>query len=210
LGIKLALLPCELAKLAPPILAEHLVTFSNPTNDATVVESGAQPFEARNIIIDFRLKEDPAGSGLIVASQLSKKTLRGGFMRTGALGLILAFLVVGCSKTDVSKNDRPSQTAAVPADNSGRNERDRNDATKTSGDQSESEADRTISQNVRQAVVADDSVSTNGKNVKIITIDGTVTLRGPVKTEQEKTNIGAKAQQVAGVTRVDNQLEVAN
>ena len=58
-------------------------------------------------------------------------------MRTGALGLILAFLVVGCSKTDVSKNDRPSQTAAVPADNSGRNERDRNDATKTAGDQSE-------------------------------------------------------------------------
>jgi hyperosmotically inducible protein len=161
------------------------------------------------------LKENPAGSGLIVASQLSKKTLRGGFMRTGALGLILAFLVVGCSKTDVSKtdgskNDRPSQTAAVPADNSGRNERDRNDATKTAGDQSESKADRTISQNIRQAIVADDSVSTNGKNVKIVTVDGTVTLRGPVKTEQEKTNIGAKAQQVAGVKRVDNQLEVAN
>ena len=127
-------------------------------------------------------------------------------MRTGALGLILAFLVVGCSKTDVSKNDRP----AVQADNSGRNERDRNDATKTAGDQSESKADRTISQNIRQAIVADDSVSTNGKNVKIVTVDGTVTLRGPVKTEQEKTNISAKAQQVAGVKRVDNQLEVAN
>ena len=131
-------------------------------------------------------------------------------MRTSALGLILAFLLVGCSKNDVSKNDQPSQTAAVAADNSGSNARDRNDATKTPGDQSESEADRTISQNVRQAVVADDSVSTNGKNVKIITIDGTVTLRGPVKSEQEKTNIGAKAQQVAGVTRVDNQLEIAN
>ena len=59
-----------------------------------------------------------------------------------------------------------NQTAAVPADNSGRNERDRNDATKTAGDQSESEADRTISQNIRQAIVADDTVSTNGKNVK--------------------------------------------
>jgi hyperosmotically inducible periplasmic protein len=98
----------------------------------------------------------------------------------------------------------------VEADNSGRNIRDRNDATKTPGDQSESETDRTISQNVRQAVVADDSVSTNGKNVKIITNDGTVTLRGPVKSEQEKTNIGAKAQQIAGVKRVDNQLEIAN
>jgi hyperosmotically inducible protein len=81
---------------------------------------------------------------------------------------------------------------------------------KTSGDQSESEADRTITQNVRQAVTADDSVSTNGQNVKIITNDGTVTLRGPVKSEQEKTNIGAKAQQIAGVKSVDNQLEIAN
>lgn len=130
-------------------------------------------------------------------------------MRTSALGFVLAFLLVGCSKNDVSRNDQPSQTATVAADNSGLNVRDR-DATKTSGDQSESEADRTITQNVRQAVVADDSVSTNGKNVKIITVDGTVTLRGPVKSEKEKTNIGARAQQIAGVKRVDNQLEIAN
>ena len=127
-----------------------------------------------------------------------------------ALGLVLAFLVVGCSKTEQSKTEQPSQTAAVPADNSGRNERDRNDATKTAGDQAENEADRTISQNIRQAVIADDAVSTNGKNVKIITVDGTVTLRGPVKSEKEKTNIGAKAQQIAGVKSVDNQLEIAN
>jgi osmotically-inducible protein OsmY len=130
-------------------------------------------------------------------------------MRTGALGLILAFLVVGCTKNDLSKNDQPSPTATLEADNSGRNVRGRN-ATKTSGDQSESEADRTISQNIRQAIVADQSVSTNGKNVKIITVDGAVTLRGPVRGEKEKANIGAKAQQVAGVRRVDNQLEIAN
>jgi uncharacterized protein YcfL len=74
-------------------------------------------------------------------------------MRTGALGLILAFLVVGCSKNELSKNDQPSKTAAVAADNSGSNVRDRNDATKTSGDQSENEADRTISQNIRQAKI---------------------------------------------------------
>jgi len=133
-------------------------------------------------------------------------------MRTSALGLglVLAFLVFACSKNNQSKNDQSSQTVAVAPDNSGRNVRDRNDATKTAGDQSESEADRTISQNIRQAIVADDSVSTNGKNVKIITVDGMVTLRGPVKTEQEKTNIGAKAQQIAGVKRVDNQLEITN
>jgi hyperosmotically inducible protein len=131
-------------------------------------------------------------------------------MRTGAIGLLLAFLVFGCSKNDQSKNDPPSQTAAVPADNSGTNVRDRNEGTKTSGNQSENEADRKISQNIRQAITADDSVSTNGKNVKIITVDGVVTLRGPVKSETEKTNIGAKAQQIAGVKNVENQLEIAN
>jgi osmotically-inducible protein OsmY len=130
--------------------------------------------------------------------------------RNRCSSLILAFLIVGCAKNELSKNDQPNQTPAVAADNSGRNVRDRNDETKTSGDQSESEADRTISQNIRHAIVADDSVSTNGKNVKIITVDGAVTLRGPVRSETEKTNIAAKAQQVAGVKRVDNQLEIAN
>ena len=132
-------------------------------------------------------------------------------MRLNALSLVLVFLAFGCSKKDdVSKNEQPSQSAAVAPDNSGRNERDRNDATKTAGDQSESEADRTISQNIRKAITSDDSVSTNGKNVKIITVDGVVTLRGPVKSETEKTNIAAKAQQIAGVKNVENQLEVAN
>ena len=132
-------------------------------------------------------------------------------MRTIALGFVLVFLVFGCKKKeDLSKNNQPSQTAAVSPDNSGRNERDRYDATKTPGDQSESEADRTISQNIRKAVTADDSLSTNGKNVKIITVDGVVTLRGPVKSEAEKTNIESKAKQIAGVKNVENQLEIAN
>ena len=132
-------------------------------------------------------------------------------MRLSALSLVLVFLAFGCSKKDdVSKNEQPNQSAAVAPDNSGRNERDRNDATKTAGDQSESEADRTISQNIRKAITSDDSVSTNGKNVKIITVDGVVTLRGPVKSEAEKTNIVAKAQQIAGVKNVENQLEIAN
>ena len=132
-------------------------------------------------------------------------------MRLSALSLVLVFLAFGCSKKDdVSKNDQPSQSAAVAPDNSGRNERDRDNATKMPGDQSESEADRTISQNIRKAIVADDSVSTNGKNVKIITVDGVVTLRGPVKSEAEKKNIDAKARQIAGVKNVENQLEIAS
>ena len=97
-----------------------------------------------------------------------------------------------------------------PADNSGKNVRDRKDGTKTSGDQSNAKADVAITQEIRKAVVADKSLSTNAHNVKIITTDGVVTLRGPVKSAAEKATIGAKAQQVAGVTRVDNQLEIAS
>jgi len=122
--------------------------------------------------------------------------------------LVSSVLIVGCSKNR-SEDKQVSQTAVEP-DNSGRNVRDRDEQNKTAGDQSESEADRTISQNIRQAITADDSLSTNGKNVKIITIDGTVTLRGPVKSDKEKSTIGAKAQQIAGVKNVDNQLEITN
>ena len=128
-------------------------------------------------------------------------------MKSITLLLLSMVLMVGCSKNP-SEDKQVSQTVAP--DNSGRNVRDRDNQTKTPGDQSENEADRTITQNIRQAITADDSLSTNAKNVKIITNDGTVTLRGPVKSEKEKTDIEAKAKQVAGVKRVDNQIEVAS
>ena len=128
-------------------------------------------------------------------------------MKSIALALLAGILVFGCSKD--RGNNQVSQSTRVEPDNSGRNVRDRDDTTKTAGDQSENEADRAITQNVRKAITDDDSLSTNGKNVKIVTIDGRVTLRGPVKSEKEKTNIESKAKQIAGVKNVDSQLEIA-
>jgi osmotically-inducible protein OsmY len=96
----------------------------------------------------------------------------------------------------------------MDADNTGRNVRDRNGQSITSGNQSESEADRTITQRIRQAIVDDNSLSTNAKNIKIITINGVVTLRGPVNNDREKNEIGRKVQSVSGVKNVDNQLEI--
>ena len=133
-------------------------------------------------------------------------------MKSITLALIATLLVFGCSKGqgDKSTNDNQvSQSTQVPPDNTKLNVRDRDDATKTPGDQSENEADRTITQNVRKALTDDDSLSTDGKNVKVITNDGNVTLRGPVKTDKEKNEIENKAKQIAGVKRVDNQLEIA-
>jgi len=131
-------------------------------------------------------------------------------MKKFALGLFVFGLMVGGCTKERSEPNQVSQTAPPEADNTGRNVRDRDGATKTPTDQSEKEADRTITQNIRQALTADDALSTNAKNVKIITNDGMVTLRGPVNSEKEKAEIEAKAKRVAGVKRVDNQLEIAS
>lgn len=75
--------------------------------------------------------------------------------------------------------------------------------------QAEKEADRTITQQIRQQVFKEDAMSQDAKNVRIVTVDGVVTLRGPVQTEAERTEIASVAQRTDGVKRVDNQLEIA-
>jgi hyperosmotically inducible protein len=94
------------------------------------------------------------------------------------------------------------------ADNTTKNQRDRSGETKTSGDQSNSSEDVKITAAIRRAVVKDHSLSATAKNVKIITADGAVTLRGPVKNEAEKAKIAELAQSAAGNAKIDNQLEV--
>lgn len=124
------------------------------------------------------------------------------------MGIALLLAAVGCQSGEGNANPSTANSG-TPADNTKKNERDRDASALTPGDQGESEADRTITQKVRQQVVGTDAFSMNAKNVKIITINGVVTLRGPVKTAQEKTDIGAMAQKTEGVKSVDNQLEVA-
>ena len=127
------------------------------------------------------------------------------------LWMLAILAAIGCERTpsDDTKVENTREAASVPADNTGRNERDQAKAEPTPGDQAENEADRTITQQIRQDVVKDDALSMNGKNVKIITVDGVVTLRGPVESAEEKTSIATLAKRVDGVKRVDNQLEIA-
>ena len=101
-----------------------------------------------------------------------------------------------------------AEYGATPPDNTGKNVRDRGDKTLTPMDQGGSASDRELTASIRKAIVNDDSLSTNAHNVKIITVDGVVTLRGPVKTAAEKATVAAAAQKANGVKRVDNQLEV--
>ena len=130
-------------------------------------------------------------------------------MKKTTLLLPISLLVLGgyaCNSQPGEKTQAPS--AKTAPDNTGRNVQDRSGVPLTPGDQSDSEADRTLTQKVRQAVMADDSLSTTAHNIKIISVDGIVTLRGPVNSAKEKANIEAKAQQIAGATKVDNQLEI--
>ena len=136
-------------------------------------------------------------------------------MQRAILLLSFALAAAGCDRAEGTARDTGKAAAsaktntATPADDTKKNERDRDTATLTPGDQGESEADRTITQRIRQDVVKHDALSITAKNVKIITKDGVVTLRGPVKSDKEKTEIATLARGVAGVKRIDNQLEIA-
>lgn len=99
-------------------------------------------------------------------------------------------------------------TTTPDADNTARNTRDRDAARPTPPDQGENETDRKITAEIRRAIMATDGMSINAQNVKIITRNGIVTLRGPVNSTAERDAIAAKAKAAAGVTSVVNELEV--
>jgi hyperosmotically inducible protein len=81
--------------------------------------------------------------------------------------------------------------SSAPADSTGVNERDRDTVALTPTDQGENEIDRTITRKVRQGVMKNDSLSLSitAKNVKIIAMSSVVTLRGPVKNDEERSDI---------------------
>jgi len=103
----------------------------------------------------------------------------------------------------------PGVCLAQPADNTGINKRDTSPENITADQQSQTKEDREITQKIRQAVVDDKSLSTNAHNVKIITVDGVVTLKGPVRSEDEKRTIEEKAGQIAGKDKIQSEIGIA-
>jgi hyperosmotically inducible periplasmic protein len=128
----------------------------------------------------------------------SSKTLSPGLLLAGSL-VFCALVVAG----PVPRSQDPQQT---PPDNTRQN---KEQGSPTADDQKMNPADRSITQKIRKAIHEDNSLSTYAHNVKIITQDGKVTLRGPVRSEEEKASIEAKAVAVAGPGNVTNQLEIA-
>lgn len=102
-----------------------------------------------------------------------------------------------------------SKVAPAPADNSKINQRDQNDSQLTASDQGDSDADIATTQKIRQAVVSRESLSINAKNIKIITLNGVVTLKGPVASLAEKREIQQIAAKVATPAKIVDQIQVA-
>jgi osmotically-inducible protein OsmY len=130
-------------------------------------------------------------------------------MKNYYLAILIAVSAAGCdqpsSTNEPTMRDVPN--TKVDRDNSAVNERDRDSAAKTPLDQNENAKDVGITADIRKRVV-DTQMSVNAQNIKIITQDGKVTLRGPVKNIDEKKRIEEIARSVAGEKNVDSQLEV--
>jgi osmotically-inducible protein OsmY len=101
-----------------------------------------------------------------------------------------------------------NNASQVPADNTKVNQRDRNQNEPTAEQQRENPNDRQLTQQIRRALVKDKSLSTSAHNVKIIAQNGTVTLKGPVKSGEEKQAIEATATEIAGAGKVNSEIEV--
>ena len=100
-----------------------------------------------------------------------------------------------------------SSQAPAP-DNTKTNDRDRNPGQTTADQQKENRSDRDITRDIRRLIMQDKSLSTYAHNVKIISQNGVVTLKGPVRSEEEKSAIEAKAAEIAGKDNVTSQLEI--
>jgi hyperosmotically inducible protein len=119
--------------------------------------------------------------------------------------LAVGLLLLSCG-TLVLAQDSAGQSAPA-SDNTKMNQRDRNANEPTADQQQNNRSDRDITQQIRKAIEADKNLSTYAHNVKVITQNGKVTLKGPVRSEEEKRAVEAKAREVAE-GNVTNELTV--
>ena len=112
---------------------------------------------------------------------------------------------------DAAQGEARTVLRPIEPDNTGVNARDADRTIrepKLPIDQKENQADIDITAKIRSRVVGTDGLSINARNVKIITADGKVTLRGPVESTAERERIATIAREVAGNANVDDQIEV--
>jgi hyperosmotically inducible protein len=95
-------------------------------------------------------------------------------------------------------------TAQTAPDNSKQNK----NQTQTADTQTNAKSDRLITQKIRKAIMADKTLSTYAHNVKIVTVNGAVTLKGPVQSEEEKQKVASEAANAVSADKITNEITV--
>ena len=122
---------------------------------------------------------------------------------------VLFSLVVSLgSQTSAASQNAPRGQEAPASDNTKSNARDESKSAVTADQQKENRSDRETARRIRRAIIKDKALSTYAHNIKVIVENGAITLRGPVRSEEEKTALEAKATQAVGNGKVTNELEV--
>jgi len=121
----------------------------------------------------------------------------------------MALAVTAATFSVVLVSIKPTSAQTQPPDNTANNKSGQNTAGVTAQDQKMNAADQNTTAKIRRAIMADKSLSTYAHNVKIICQDGVVTLKGPVRSDDEVNSIVSKAKDVTGTSyKVVNQLSV--
>ena len=143
-------------------------------------------------------------------------------MKTALFFLICGLGLAGCDKSDMSQTPTPATpslstnnpapnnmatNATTQPDNTGINARDQATNAITAGSQGQGKSDVVTTADIRKRIMAA-NLSVNAQNVKVVALNGKVTLRGPVENQNEKDSIGKMATDVVGTDNVDNQLDV--
>jgi hyperosmotically inducible protein len=121
----------------------------------------------------------------------------------------VSFVLVCMMGLGLSSFGQTSSRQTTPPDNTKINKRDRNQGRPTADQQKQNRPDEEITRDIRRSITKDKGLSTYARNIKIITQNGNVTLRGPARSEQEKKAIEGKASEVAGASHVKSEIEIA-
>lgn len=131
-------------------------------------------------------------------------------IRIGAAGFLAAMIITTLLAVPAMAQQTSPEAPVVStsADNTRVNQRDKSPETVKPTDQPNNKTDIKLAAAVRRSIVSDKSLSMMAHNVKLVAIGGVVTLRGPVKTAEEKTKVAAIVAKVAGVADVNNELDI--
>ncbi len=209
--------PAVTAPLVTTVPAPRLDEKARTSTSADVVSPGAKPIPPENgpklvtaetypvrdgkaVVVTTRDAGTDTGMGKGMSSDANKD------MNAKVVTDRDATVVDPALRTDAKTTE--VVTEPVKVDNSGQNKVDKDNRTMTPMDQGSSETDIAITRAIRKALTGDTNMSTNAQNLKIITSDSVVVLRGPVASQAEAEAVLAHVRNVPGITRVENQIAV--